>query len=272
MIFLRLFLTFLKIGIFNFGGGYAVISFIQDEVVTKMGWMSASEFTDIIAISQMTPGPIGINCATYAGYTAVMNTMGEGTSSLYGIAGSVIATLSLILLPVVLVLLISNLILKHRESKTMTDIFAVVRPTVVGLILAAALLLLNSENLGTLTINNVQYIFSVSGSVATSVSSSVADATSILADTTATSTLVIDTALNSTLVADSTLAIGSATVSGSAPGSALVTPFTNNLHFILSIVIFIATFIASKRFRVNPILLICIAGLFGFLLYDLILS
>ncbi len=268
MIFLRLFLTFLKIGIFNFGGGYAVISFIQDEVVTKMGWMSASEFTDIIAISQMTPGPIGINCATYAGYTAVMNTMGEGASSLYGIAGSVIATLSLILLPVVLVLLISNLILKHRESKTMTDIFAVVRPTVVGLILAAALLLLNSENFGTLTINNVQYIFSVTGSVATPF----AEVSSILADTTATTALVIDTALNSTLVADSALAIGSATVSGSAEGSALVTPFTNNLHFILSILIFIATFIASKRFRVNPILLICIAGLFGFLLYDLILS
>ena len=73
MIFLELFYTFLKIGMFSFGGGYGMLSVIQGEVVTRHGWLSASEFTDIVAISQMTPGPIGINSATYVGYTAVLN-------------------------------------------------------------------------------------------------------------------------------------------------------------------------------------------------------
>ena len=73
MIFLYLFYTFCKIGLFGFGGGYAMLSMIQGEVVTRYNWVSASEFTDIIAISQMTPGPIGINSATYVGYTAVYN-------------------------------------------------------------------------------------------------------------------------------------------------------------------------------------------------------
>ena len=73
MIFLYLFYTFCKIGLFGFGGGYAMLSMIQGEVVTRYNWISASEFTDIIAISQMTPGPIGINSATYVGYTAVLN-------------------------------------------------------------------------------------------------------------------------------------------------------------------------------------------------------
>ena len=72
MIFLYLFYTFCKIGLFGFGGGYAMLSMIQGEVVTRYNWVSASEFTDIIAISQMTPGPIGINSATYVGYTAVL--------------------------------------------------------------------------------------------------------------------------------------------------------------------------------------------------------
>ena len=70
MIFLHLFLTFSKIGIFNFGGGYAMLSLIQNEVVEKHHWLTNGEFTDIVAISQGTPGPIGINCATYVGYTA----------------------------------------------------------------------------------------------------------------------------------------------------------------------------------------------------------
>ena len=65
-----LFLTFAKIGLFTFGGGYAMISMIQGEVVTRYEWLSSSDFTDIIAISQMTPGPIGINSATYVGYTS----------------------------------------------------------------------------------------------------------------------------------------------------------------------------------------------------------
>lgn len=69
MIYLQLFYTFFKIGLFGFGGGYAMLSMIQGEVVTRYGWVSSQEFTDIVAISQMTPGPIGINAATYVGFT-----------------------------------------------------------------------------------------------------------------------------------------------------------------------------------------------------------
>lgn len=71
MVFLQLFYTFFKIGLFGFGGGYAMLSMIQGEVVTRYGWLTAQEFTDIVAISQMTPGPIGINSATYVGYTTI---------------------------------------------------------------------------------------------------------------------------------------------------------------------------------------------------------
>lgn len=67
MIYLQLFYTFFKIGLFGFGGGYAMLSMIQGEVVTRYGWVTSQEFTDIVAISQMTPGPIGINAATYVG-------------------------------------------------------------------------------------------------------------------------------------------------------------------------------------------------------------
>ena len=91
MIFLYLFYTFCKIGLFGFGGGYAMLSMIQGEVVTRYNWISASEFTDIIAISQMTPGPIGINSATYVGYTAVLN---AGYNESWAIFGSCIATVS----------------------------------------------------------------------------------------------------------------------------------------------------------------------------------
>ena len=87
MIFLYLFYTFCKIGLFGFGGGYAMLSMIQGEVVTRYNWISASEFTDIIAISQMTPGPIGINSATYVGYTAVLN---AGYNESWAISGLVI--------------------------------------------------------------------------------------------------------------------------------------------------------------------------------------
>ena len=73
LLLLKLFYTFFKIGLFGFGGGYAMISMIQGEVVTRYEWLSSSDFTDIIAISQMTPGPIGINSATYVGYTAMVN-------------------------------------------------------------------------------------------------------------------------------------------------------------------------------------------------------
>lgn len=76
MIYLQLFYTFFKIGLFGFGGGYAMLSMIQGEVVTRYGWVSSQEFTDIVAISQMTPGPIGINAATYVGFTSTGSVWG----------------------------------------------------------------------------------------------------------------------------------------------------------------------------------------------------
>ena len=88
MVFLQLFYTFFKIGLFGFGGGYAMLSMIQGEVVTRYGWLTAQEFTDIVAISQMTPGPIGINSATYVGYTTIADCYGTS----YGILGSIIPT------------------------------------------------------------------------------------------------------------------------------------------------------------------------------------
>jgi chromate transporter len=94
MIYLYLFITFFEIGLFGFGGGYGMLSLIQHETVEHWHWLTASQFTDIVAISQMTPGPIGINSATYCGYTAVVN---AGYSDPMGILGSVTATFALVL-------------------------------------------------------------------------------------------------------------------------------------------------------------------------------
>ena len=136
MIFLKLFFTFFKIGLFNFGGGYAMISFIQNEVVHKQVWLSTAEFTDIVAISQVTPGPVGINMATYTGYSV--------TQSVWGAA---VATLAVCLPSFILMVFISKFFLKYRHTKIVEDIFKGLRPTIVGLIAAAALVLCNAENI-----------------------------------------------------------------------------------------------------------------------------
>lgn len=94
MIFLQLFLTFFIIGLFGFGGGYGMLSLIQAETVVKHHWLSSSEFTNIVAISQMTPGPIGINSATYCGYAAAHNAGFEG---MMAVLGSATATFALVL-------------------------------------------------------------------------------------------------------------------------------------------------------------------------------
>ena len=117
MLFLELFLTFFQIGLFGFGGGYAMLSMIQGEVVTRYGWITASEFTDIVAISQMTPGPIGINSATYVGYTAVSN---AGYSEIWAIVGSVTATLAVILPSFILMIAISKFFLKYQKQSCFT--------------------------------------------------------------------------------------------------------------------------------------------------------
>ena len=150
MIFLQLFIVFLQIGIFGFGGGYSMISLIQGQVVTQYHWMTMKEFTDVVAISQMTPGPIGINAATYCGYTAVHNAaMGETMAVL----GSTTATLALVLPSFILMIMISRLFMKYMNSMVVQSIMSGLRPAVVGLIAAAALLLMNSENFSAPSIN-----------------------------------------------------------------------------------------------------------------------
>ena len=143
MIWLQLFYVYLKIGIFGFGGGYAMLSLIQADVVEHYGWISSQEFTDIVAISQMTPGPIGINSATYIGYTAILN---AGYPSEIAILGSCLTTFAVCLPSFLLVLAISYAFAKFRHNKYVEAAFYGLRPVTVGLIAAASLLLMNSEN------------------------------------------------------------------------------------------------------------------------------
>lgn len=158
MIFLQLFITFFEIGLFGFGGGYAMISLIQGQVVTRYHWMSMSEFTNVIAISQMTPGPIGINSATYSGYTAIHN---AGHSAFLSVLGSAISTFALILPSLILMILICKLFMKYMHTNAVQSIFAGLRPTVVGLLAAATMLLVNPENFSTPTENPWTFYISV---------------------------------------------------------------------------------------------------------------
>jgi len=168
-IFIKLFIVFSHIGLFNFGGGYAMLSFIQQEVVQENGWLTEAEFTDIVAISQTTPGPIGINCATYVGYTAVMNDPGIQQSFIYqagfghilGILGSILASLSVLWLPFIVMILVSKLILKYKDSPVLKSIFSTLRPAIIGLLASAALALMNKANFGTPTENLLQFTISV---------------------------------------------------------------------------------------------------------------
>lgn len=158
MIFLELFITFFSIGLFGFGGGYGMLSLIQSEVVTRHGWISMGEFTDIVAVSQMTPGPIGINSATYCGYAAVEH---AGMSPAMSVLGSVVATFALVLPSLILMIVICRLLMKYMNSPIVKSIFLGVRPAVVGLLLAATLLLMNKENFSTPSDNGWQFWISV---------------------------------------------------------------------------------------------------------------
>jgi chromate transporter len=191
MLFLQLFYTFFKIGLFGFGGGYAMLSMIQGEVVTRHGWISAQEFTDIVAISQMTPGPIGINSATFVGYSTLID---AGYTPAMAVLGSATATFAVILPSFILMLIISRYFLKFQKHPVVMAVFSGLRPAVVGLLAAATLLLMNSENF-------------------------------------------------------------------SSP--------TNDMRsFIISCLIFLVVFIATRRFKISPILMIVLSGVAGLLLYQ----
>ena len=143
MIWFQLLYVYLKVGILGFGGGYAMLSLIQADVVDRYHWITLQEFTDIVAISQMTPGPIGINSATYIGYTAILN---AGYSPTISILGSCLTTAAVCLPSFFLVLSISMAFSKFKHNKYVEAAFVGLRPATVGLIAAAALLLMNSEN------------------------------------------------------------------------------------------------------------------------------
>ena len=157
MIFLELFYTFLLIGAFTFGGGYSMIALIQGEVVTHHGWMTSAEFTDLLAVSQMTPGPVGINTATYAGYTAVLN---AGYPQWAAVLGSIEASLAVIVIPVALVLLVSGWLMRRKDNPTVAIVMRCLRLAVVGLVAAAALGLLTAESFGTPGLN-LRFVTSV---------------------------------------------------------------------------------------------------------------
>ena len=190
MILIQLFYTFFKIGVFAFGGGYAIISLIQGEIVAFREWLTSAQFTDIVAVSQMTPGPIGINSATYVGYTAAMNATG---SQMIAVAGSLLASFALMLPSFVLMLTISRYFMKYCKHPMVERVFEVLRPAVVGLILSAALLLMNKENFGS--------------------------------------------------------------------------PTEDALQFTVSVLLFVAAFVALKKFKISPILILIACGVFGGLFY-----
>lgn len=145
ILFWQLFYTFFMVGLFGFGGGYGMLSLIQNQVVDKFGWISVSEFTDIVAVSQMTPGPIGINSATYVGYTAVMNAgMGRGCA----VAGSLLASFSVMLPSFILMLAISIFFMRYCNHPIVKHTLTWLRPIVVGLLAAAVLSLISKENFG----------------------------------------------------------------------------------------------------------------------------
>lgn len=150
IIYLRLIWSYLKIGLFGFGGGYAMLALIEREIVGP-GWITEQMFTDIVAISQMTPGPIGINSATYIGYVAPMESSPMFASPLWGILGSIVCTLTVVLPSAILVAYTSHLIARHRDSAIVKGIFMGIRPVTVGLIASAAMLLMNPANFGAAT-------------------------------------------------------------------------------------------------------------------------
>lgn len=193
---LQLFWTFFLIGMFTFGGGYAMLSLIQAQVVVKHAWLTESMFTDIVAISQMTPGPVGINCATYVGYDVVTAT---GAGHLMGVVGSLTATLAIMLPSFIIVLLLVKFYTRVKGSPLFEGVMSVIRPAVVGLIGAAALIL----------------IFKVDWN-------------------------------------------------GLVPSFSIV---EENFPDWKSWCLFAAAFIASFKFKMNPILLIVVSGVLGLLIY-----
>lgn len=135
----QLFSTFFVIGLFNFGGGGAMLSLIQAQVVTEHGWLTEKAFTDIVAISQSTPGPIGINCATYVGFQVLHD---EGYSNLAAILGSASTTLAIVLPSFLVFFAIIRIFNRFHQHPVLVSVMGALRPAVAGMIGAAALVLI----------------------------------------------------------------------------------------------------------------------------------
>ena len=140
-VYLELFWIFFKIGAFTLGGGYAILPLIQADVVDFHKWLNIQQFTDIVAISQVTPGPISLNSATYVGYL-----VGNKAGIWNGILAGTIATIGLILPSVIVMTFFSKFYLKFQDNKYIDNAFAGLKIVVVGLILAAAILLIDKNN------------------------------------------------------------------------------------------------------------------------------
>ncbi len=125
MIFLKLMITFFKIGLFSYGGGLSMLPLLQDEIVTKHGWLTAQQFIDMIAISESTPGPIGINMATFVGFKTA------------GVLGSVLASVSVCMPSLIIVIILAHYFMKFHENTIVKSAFSGLRPAVTGLIAAA---------------------------------------------------------------------------------------------------------------------------------------
>ena len=124
MIYLTLAYEFFKIGLFSIGGGMATLPFLMD-LTSKYDWFTASELANMVAISESTPGPVGVNMATYAGYNAA------------GVLGGIIATLAEILPALIIVMIVARFLTKFNENKYVKSVFGGLRPAVVGMIAAA---------------------------------------------------------------------------------------------------------------------------------------
>lgn len=140
-ILLDLFISFFKIGAFSFGGGYAMLPYIEDVVIYEHSWLSTKEYIDILAISEMTPGPIAINSATFIGY------------KIAGVLGSIVSTIGVALPSFVVVSFLFYVLSKLENTKVVEWIFQGIRPIVAGLILAAFISVFNN------TIADIKAVF-----------------------------------------------------------------------------------------------------------------
>lgn len=147
MILLDLFLSFIKVGLFSIGGGYAAMPIIKSQVVDSFHWISMSEFTDLITIAEMTPGPIAVNSATFVGIRIA------------GVPGAIIATAGCILPSIFIVSILVLLYFKYRKMDFMTNILSSLRPVVVAMIASAGLSILISVVFnGAVILENANYL------------------------------------------------------------------------------------------------------------------